>query len=58
MEMVLFHIWSSEHHHATQEMVLDHLKYSFSLIAQDNPKSEKDMCIHMLYIYAIHMHVL
>ena len=43
MEMVPFHIWSSEHHHDTYKIVLDHLKYS--LIAQHNWKSEKDTYI-------------
>ena len=43
MEMVPFHIWSSEYYHATYKMVLDHLKYSLSLTAQHKSKSEKDM---------------
>ena len=42
MEMVLFHIWSTEHYYDTYNMALNHLDYSkdSDLVAQHNSKSE------------------
>ena len=42
MEMVLFHIWSTEHYYDTYNMALNHLDYSkdSDLVAQHNSKSK------------------